>query len=90
MSREWVDDRKKKPVDKRWVMRCDVGLFSSTRERCATESEPCVKQPELWQFAAQGWLISARYSDVCPVCAAEGATLTSEPHRVMERAAMLA
>jgi len=83
MSREWVDDLKKKPIDKRWVMRCDVGLFDSTRTRCTTESEPSWSQPELWQFAAQGWFIADKHGDVCPVCIAEGILPKDKPHRIM-------
>lgn len=85
MSREWVDDRKRKPKDKRWVMRCDVGLFDSSRKRCETESEPSWAQPELWQFAAQGWYIAKLHGDMCPVCLAAGERppTRSLPHPVM-------
>lgn len=85
MSREWVDDAKKKPVDKRWVMRCDVGLFGRAGQstRCATESEPSVRQPELWQFAAEGWFVADKHGDVCPVCVAAGIEPWDQPNRVM-------
>jgi hypothetical protein len=86
MSREWVDDMKKKPVDKRWVMRCDVGIFD-TRKRCTTESEPSVGQPELWQFASQGWFIAEKFGDACPACLHAGYTPKDTPHRVMAGAA---
>lgn len=84
MTRVWVDDAKKKPVDKRWVMRCDGGFWSGA-ERCETVSEPSVKMPELWQFVAQGWWVSAKYDDICPVCLAAGVKPTQEPHRLMAR-----
>lgn len=83
MSREWVDDAKPKPKDKRWVMRCDVGLFDPTRDRCPTVSEPSVAQPELWQFAADGWFIAKLHGDVCPACMAEGYVPRKAPHALM-------
>jgi len=81
MSREWVDDKKRTPIDKRWVMRCDVGLFGrgGQPQRCATESEPSLTQPELWQFAAQGWFIAKLHGDVCPACLAVGIEPWAEP-----------
>lgn len=82
MSRAWVDDAKKRPKDKRWVMRCDVGFWGDG-ERCQTVSEPSVSQPELWQFVAQGWFISKHYDDICPVCLAAGVTSIQEPHPLM-------
>lgn len=86
MSREWVDDRKKKPRGKRWVMRCDVGLFDSARERCQTESEPSWTQPPLWHFAMDGWFIALNFGDACPVCLADGYAPTKQPHPYTERA----
>lgn len=84
MSREWVDDRKKPPRpgqpdtrDKRWVMRCDVGLFDGNR--CSTESEPFASQPPLTLFRERGWFIAAKHGDVCPSCLAAGVTPNSEP-----------
>jgi hypothetical protein len=72
MSREWVDDRKKKPVDKRFVMRCDV--ISPSGRRCTTESEPVVRQSELplERFIAEGWFVAKVHGDICPKCLALG------------------
>jgi len=81
VSREWVDDAKRNPKDKRWVMRCDVGLFENYA-RCATVSEPSVSQPELWQFAADGWFIAEKHGDVCPACLAAGVAPMTAAHRL--------
>lgn len=80
MTRTYVDDRKKKVRDKRWVLRCDVGSAGdSTRGRCPTVSDPSLDPPELWQFAAQGWFISAVFGDICPPCLAEGIAPRGDP-----------
>lgn len=84
MTRAWVDDAKKHPVDKRWVMRCDVGFWSG-RRRCDTESEPQRTQPDLAAFVLEGWFISAQYDDICPPCLAEGVLPSSAPHRLWSR-----
>lgn len=83
MSREWVDDAKRKPVDRRWIMRCDAGLFSGTRKRCETVSEPSWSQPPLWHFVMDGWFIAAKHGDICPACIAEGYKPTDDPHPLM-------
>jgi len=73
VTREWVDDMKKKPVDKRWVMRCDVNQFG-TSKRCTTQCEQQPNQSDLPAslFIGQGWFMAARYGDICPACLASG------------------
>jgi hypothetical protein len=73
VTREWVDDMKRKPVDKRWVMRCDVRK-SGSGTRCTTESEPAANQGDLppSMFRDQGWFIAIRFGDICPSCLASG------------------
>jgi len=73
MSREWVDAEKRKPVDRRWVMRCDLNSFGPDA-RCTTESEPRrdVNDLSLERFAAEGWFIAEKHGDLCPKCLAEG------------------
>lgn len=70
MSREWVDDAKPRPKDKRWVMRCDQRLPNG--HRCPTQSEPFIQQPPLQPFADLGWSIAKKYGDACPTCVAAG------------------
>lgn len=85
MSREWVDDPKPNPVDRRWVMRCDAYMFSGGRKRCPTVSEPSWGQPPLWHFVMDGWFIAAKHGDICPACLAEGYEPSDEPHSLMLR-----
>lgn len=83
MSREWVDDAKPRPKDKRWVMRCDV-VHPSGR-RCKTQSEPFIQQPPLQPFADLGWFIAEKHGDVCPSCLAAGYSTGATPNLVMTR-----
>ena len=83
MTRQWVDDGARKPRDKRWVMRCDVGSMDVTVARCATRTEPTWDQRPLDEFAAAGWFIAVLWGDVCPVCLASGHVPTAEPSPVM-------
>lgn len=76
MTRSY-DGRAKVAIDKRWVMRCD-------QDGCETASEPSARQPELWQFAAQGWFIAKEFGDVCPPCLTSGVKPTAQPHRVRQ------
>lgn len=78
MSREWVDDAKLLPKDKRWVMRCDR---YTDGKRCPTQSEPFVQQPPLASFAALGWFIAEKWGDICPTCLAAGYHPKSAPYR---------
>jgi hypothetical protein len=73
---------KRKPTDKRWVMRCDT--FSPSGKRCKTEGEPSPKQPELGQYAQAGWFIGKVFGDMCPKCLAAGYQPSSEPHQLMK------
>lgn len=70
MTRQWVDDGKKVPIDKRWVMRCDHVV---TGRRCATTTAPESVQPDLARLAAEGWHIARLSGDICPACLAAGA-----------------
>lgn len=72
MTRAWVDDMKKKPVDKRWVMRCDV--ISPSGRRCKTTSEPELSQADLPldRFQDEGWFVARNFGDLCPSCLAAG------------------
>ena len=83
MSREWVDDAKPRPVDKRWVMRCDRYVDG---RRCPTTSEPFVRQPPLGPFVELGWFVADCHGDVCPTCLAAGYVPTVKPHRLMATA----
>lgn len=81
--RTWVDDRKKRPVDKRWVMRCEgkpAGM------ECTTTSEPFETQPDLEVFRDRGWFIAAKSGDLCPSCREAGLERGHEPHRIMATA----
>lgn len=82
MSREWVDDAKPRPVDKRWVMRCDRYVDG---KRCRTQSVPFVQQPPLAPFADLGWFIADKHGDVCPTCLAAGYRPDVAPNKVMSR-----
>lgn len=78
--RAWVDDRKKNPVDKRWVMRCDGAPGGL---ECSTVSEPFPGQPDLEVFRDRGWFIAELNGDLCPGCLALGLGAGVTPHRVM-------
>lgn len=80
MTRQWVDDHKKKPRDKRWVMRCDHG---SGAQRCTAASEPFVWQPPLELFVERGWFIAKLSGDRCPACVALGRHEGIEPSPLM-------
>lgn len=84
MSREWVDDAKPKPVDKRWVMRCDV--IQPNGQRCSTTSPPAAHQSELdlGRFARAGWFIAKVHGDVCPICIASGIVPRSPAYGLRE------
>lgn len=83
MSREWVDDLKPRPKDKRWVMRCDV--IHPSGMRCKTEGEPSPLQPDLDQYAEAGWYIAAVHGDICPNCLTSGYQPSAAPHPLMSR-----
>lgn len=76
----WVDDRKKKPVDKRWVMRCDG---TPGGRACSAVSEPFASQPDLRVFRDRGWFIAERSGDLCPACREAGLAMGVIPHQVM-------
>ena len=81
MTREWVDDAKAVPGDRRWVMRCDVQRPDGSR--CPTQGEPSAHQPPLTDYARAGWFIANLSGDVCPDCLARGYRPSSTPHPVM-------
>lgn len=83
MTRQWVDDHKKKPKDRRWVMACDYGSSGRGQERCTTRSEPFVQQPDLGLFVARGWFIAKLSGDYCPSCVAQDRHQGIEPHALM-------
>lgn len=83
MTRRWVDDHKKKPRDKRWVMHCDYGDGAHGADRCTTQSEPFVWQPPLELFIERGWFIAKVFGDRCPACVALGRHEGIEPSRLM-------
>jgi hypothetical protein len=85
MTRQWVDDHKKKPRDKRWVMRCDYGDGDRRLQRCTTTSEPFEWQPPLERFVERGWFIAKLSGDHCPECVALGRHEGIEPSRLMTR-----
>ena len=81
MTREWVDDRKANPFDKRWVMRCDT--IHASGQRCTTEGNPSMVQPDLELYVRLGWHIGQVYGDMCPLCLAAGYVPSSSPHKLM-------
>jgi hypothetical protein len=83
--RQWVDDHKKKPRDKRWVMRCDYGDGVRGAQRCTTASEPFEWQPPLELFVERGWFIAKLSGDRCPACLALGRHEGIEPSPLMTR-----
>lgn len=83
MTRQWVDDHKKKPRDKRWIMRCDYGDGDRSAQRCTAASEPFVWQPPLELFIERGWFIAKLSGDRCPACVALGRHEGIEPHALM-------
>lgn len=83
MTRQWVDDHKKKPRDKRWVMRCDYGDGVRGATRCTTTSEPFEWQPPLELFVERGWFIAKLAGDRCPACVTLGRHEGIEPSRLM-------
>lgn len=83
MTRQWVDDSKKKPRDKRWVMRCDYGDGVRGAQRCSAASEPFEWQPPLELFVERGWFIAKLSGDRCPACVALGRHEGIEPSRLM-------
>ena len=74
--RQWVDDDKAVPLDKRWVMRCDNHING---ERCGTATPPQLTQPSLEALHADGWHIARLSGDICPTCISNGAE-TKDPH----------
>lgn len=80
MSREWVDDAKPKPVDKRWVMRCDV--IHPSGKRCTTTSPPAAHQSELplERYRDAGWFVAKVHGDICPICLTAGYLPRSEAY----------
>lgn len=83
MTREWVDDHKKKPDDKRWVMHWDYGDGIREVERCTTRSEPFDQQPRLQLFVERGWFVAKGAGDRCPACVALGRHEGIEPSPLM-------